>query len=258
MVSERPRVTRATGGDVMRKYSVLFLGVLILAGFLTYSLIINRDDFSDGIEKQASGTKGLPNSNKTTETAFDETLERYYDYFDEHQEIIPLLESNESGFTDALLATSAIMRFSEYNGDDGITREELNAITRKYFGREIQNFRNGRTEIDPQTGQIIVAGFSYDSHLHMVLKSLKDNGDGTKTAEFYALNISDSFWSEENILTMRSVKSNLLAGDFASYGKPDIVEIVFQEIDTEGDYYLRFLSIKTTATDVSEMIPYHR
>ncbi len=45
-----------------------------------------------------------------------------------HQEIIPLLESNESGFTDALLATSAIMRFSEYNGDDGITREELNVF----------------------------------------------------------------------------------------------------------------------------------
>lgn len=243
----------------MKKNLILPLCVIIIVVFLACSLIIQNDFSSDKGKKQKSVTKFSQNSENLTtkESAFDETLEKYYNYFEEHQQIVALLDSNNPGFTDENLIIFALMSINDYNNDTGVTREELNTITMKYFGREIKNFQCGMTEIDLKTGRIRASGFSFDSHVFMVLKSLQDNGNGTKTADFYALNISDSFWDGEMLNKLDNIKYDLLSGNFSSYGKPFVVTLVFEEKSTEYEMYLKYLSLLKTDSGVSEIIPYH-
>lgn len=191
---------------------------------------------------------------------FNGALEKYYDYFRDHNQIVVLLNYpyNEKGFTDDAMAAYAILSMDNYNYEKGNTKEEYNAITEKYFGKKIKNFNNGITKIIKGTDLVSAVGFSFDSRVFMILKSLGAESNGIKTAEFYTLNVSDSvlmdFSPQKN---NDEIKKDLLSGNFSEYGKPFIVKMKFEEkTDKEGKMYLKYLELKKLDRPIDKIIPY--
>ncbi len=198
-------------------------------------------------------------SAENDEVVFNEVLEKYYDYFRENNQIVVLLDYpyNENGFTDDAMAAFAIMSLENYDYEKGNTMEEYHAITEKYFGRRIENFNNSMSEIIPRTNMVRATGWSFNSSVFMILKSLVDEPDGSKTAEFYTLNISDSVFTNLPQKTAEEMKRDLLSGNFSVYGEPFITRLKFEEkTDENGNMYLKYLELKILDEKVDKMVPY--
>lgn len=191
---------------------------------------------------------------------FNDSLEKYYDYFWANRQIVALLDYpyNENGFTDDVLAAYAIMSMDDYSYEKGNPKEEYDAITEKYFGKKIKNFNNSMSEVIPGTNMVRAIGFSFDSIVYMILKSITEEPDGSKTAEFYTLNISDSTLMDFSPQkTNEEIKKDLLSGNFSEYGHPFIVKMKFEEkADANGKMYLKYLEIKKADVPVDTIIPY--
>lgn len=165
--------------------------------------------------------------------------------------LINLPKNDDRPFSDAALAAYAVFRMGEdYSYEKGNTKEEYDAVTQKYFGMKITNFDNGMTEFIPGTDRIRATGWSFNSSVFMVLKSaVTDNQDGTSTADFYAYDISDAFWDDQNRQYLENVKEYLLTGNDEPYPKPFVVRVVY-EIKTEmrdgkQESYLAYKSVTT-------------
>jgi len=212
-------------------------------------------------QQQSPSEAGIPASGQYepdngNQIVFNETLEKYYDYFRANDQIRVFFDG-ENSFTDYTLATFAIMSLDNYSYENGNTKEEYDAVTEKYFGRKIKDFNNGASEIIPGTEMVRATGWSYDSSAYMVLRSLVEEPDGSKTAEFYTLNISDSVISELPQKTGAEMKNDLLSGDFAEYGDPFILKIRFEEkTDAAGNIYLKYLAIEKTDASIDTVTPY--
>lgn len=173
-------------------------------------------------------------------------VEEYYDYFYENNQLVTLLDgANGGNFSDDDMAAFATLRLKNPDLENGNRKEEYNNITEKYFGKKINNFNNSKTYIDSVTGLIKSTGWSFDSTVFMSLISLTDNEDGTKTADFYVVNISDGIF-EDIQKTSAEIKSDMLNRRFDEYGeKIPVVRINFEEKkDDDGNMYIKYLSLK--------------
>lgn len=190
------------------------------------------------------------------QSVFNDSLEKYYDYFRANRQIVALLDYpyNENGFTDDALAAYAIMSMDDYSYEKGNPKEEYDAITEKYFGRKIKNFNNSMSEVIPGTNRVRATGWSFDSGVYMILKSLIEEPDSSKIAEFYVLNLSDSLFMQK---TEYETKKDLLSGNFSKYGHPFIMKMKFEEkTDEKGNMYLKYLEIKNSNETVDIITPY--
>lgn len=106
-------------------------------------------------EPAASESNQIATDN-AAQMAFNETVEKYYDYFMSNNQIVVLLafSNNDGSFTDDALAGFVILSLVGYDYDNGNTKEEYNTITEKYFGTRIQNFNNMSSEIIPNTNMV--------------------------------------------------------------------------------------------------------
>ena len=171
--------------------------------------------------------------------------EKYYDYFYENNQIVTLLE-NENGeyFSDDDMAAFAVLSLKNLDIENGNQKEEFDEITEKYFGKRITNFNNSKTYIVPETGLIKPTGWSFDSTVYMSLINLTENLDGTKTADFYAINVSDGFWEYPPQKTKDEVKEEILNNKFDDYGTR-IVRIKFEEkTDEDNNMYIKYLYLE--------------
>lgn len=173
--------------------------------------------------------------------------EEYFDYFYENNEIITLLECNEE-FSDSQMAAFAVLSLKNPNFENGNSKEEFDDITEKYFGRKIENFNNSMTYIDSKSGLIKPTGWSFDSTVYMSLIDLIENEDGTKTADFYAINVGDG----DDIVVKKTAsekKQDILNKNFKEYGENiSIVRLLFEEKkDENGDMYLKYLQLNTVS-----------
>jgi len=168
--------------------------------------------------------------------------EKYYDYFYENNQIVTLLD-NEN-FSDDDMAAFAVLSLKNPDYENGNKKEEYDEITEKYFGKRINNFNNSKTYIVPETGLIKPTGWSFDSTVFMSLINLTENSDGTKTADFNAINVSDGFWTDSPQKTMAEVKEKILTNKFDEYG-PRKVRIKFEEKkDENNNMYIKYLSLE--------------
>ncbi|MDD2212247.1 MAG: hypothetical protein PHV56_04670 [Clostridia bacterium] len=194
-------------------------------------------------------------TDSTNKIELDETVEKYYNYFRNNQQIVALLDQN--GLTDDKLAAFAIMSFDDYDYEKGNTKEEYDVVTEKYFGRKIKNFNNGMSEIIPGTNMVRATGWSFDSGVYMILKSYKEEPSGIKNVEFYTFNISDSVFFDLPQKSDAEIKNDLLSGNYSVYGNPFIVEMKFEEkTDENGNFYLKYLDVKAVDDIVDKIIPY--
>jgi hypothetical protein len=143
-------------------------------------------------------------------------------------------EIEGEGFSDMSMTVYALVElWSLHIGADGFPKEDIDAITEKYFGTTVQNFESQMTTVIPETGEVTATGWG-GSSARYVLKDLQTDTDGIRTGEFYLF----SFGMGEIPAT---TKEDLLQGHFDEYPQPSLATIVFEEkTDENGEMYLRY------------------
>ncbi len=182
----------------------------------------------------------------------------YYQMF-RNDAAFKVLGSTSGDITDDQMATYAVLKMADYSYEDGNTKEEYNAITQKYFGRDIKNFDNGVTETIPGTDKIRATGWSYDNGVYVLAKDVWDNGDGSMTGDFYCVNVSDSHWTGE-AGEFEEAESALLNGDISSFADCNIsIKRVVFEVKTEnGEQYFKYRSVKTLEENIKSIVLYSK
>jgi beta-lactamase regulating signal transducer with metallopeptidase domain len=182
----------------------------------------------------------------------------YYQMF-RNDAAFRILGSKSGDITDDQMATYAILKMDHYSYEDGNTKEEYNAITQKHFGRNIANFNNGSTETIPGTNKIRATGWSYNNGMYVIVKDIRDNGDGSMTGDFYCVDISDSHWTGKTG-EFEEAESALLNGDISSFADCDIsIKRVVFEVKTEnGKQYFKYRSVKNLEENVKSIVLYSK
>jgi len=207
-------------------------------------LVLNYNNnyvYFEKVDEEAVQSKNQINNKEYSEA------EKYFDYFYENNQIVTLLDNED--FSDDDMAAFAVLSLKNPDYENGNKKGEYDEITEKYFGKKIKNFNNSKTYIVPETGLIKPTGWSFDSTVFMSLINLTENSDGTKTADFNAINVSDGFWTDSPQKTMAEVKEEILNNNFDDYG-PRKVRIKFEEKkDENNNMYIKYLSLE----DINEI-----
>jgi len=207
-------------------------------------LVLNYNNnyvYFEKVDEEAVQSKNQINNKEYSEA------EKYFDYFYENNQIVTLLDNED--FSDDDMAAFAVLSLKNPDYENGNKKGEYDEITEKYFGKKIKNFNNSKTYIVPETGLIKPTGWSFDSTVFMSLINLTENSDGTKTADFNAINVSDGFWTDSPQKTMAEVKEKILNNNFDDYG-PRKVRIKFEEKkDENNNMYIKYLSLE----DINEI-----
>lgn len=189
-------------------------------------------------------------------------LKWYYEMFRKDR-AFKVLGSDTGDFSDDQLATYAILKLIELDAynyrDSGYTKDELNAITQKYFGRNIKNFNNGMTEVIPGTDLVRATGWSFDNNIYMLAKDIWDNGDGTMTGDFYYIYISDIFWTGRDG-EFEEAENAMFNGDISYFSGcfTGIRRIVYEVKEENGEQYFKYYSVKDIEHDIKSMVLYCR
>jgi beta-lactamase regulating signal transducer with metallopeptidase domain len=170
-----------------------------------------------------------------------------------------VLGSKSGDITDNQMATYAISKMDNYSYENGNTKEEYNAITQKYFGRNIKNFNNGATETILGTDKIRATGWSYDNGMYVIVKDVYGNGDGSTTGDFYCVNIPDSYWTGKDGEFEEAEKA-LLNGDISSFSDCNISikRVIFGVEAENGKQYFKYRSVKNLEENVKSILLYSK
>lgn len=187
---------------------------------------------------------------------YNETTEKYYDYFRMNSHFSMLLsnETGGEGFTDAEMAVYALCELilqsnGTYDQAVGFPKENMDAMTEKIFGATVQNYETRWTTVIPQTGNITSTGWGGNA-VGLVLKELKTGANGISTGVFYLF----SFGMEGIPPT---TKTDLLQGRFNDYGEPFLITIVFEEKTDENDeMFLRYYKVQSEGKAQPPYVPY--
>lgn len=188
--------------------------------------------------------------------------EWYFDLF--HKDpAFKMLVNFQDESSDARMAAYAICRMGrmgDYSYEEGNTKEEYDVITEKYFGKKITNFDNGASEFIPGTDRIRATGWSFNGSIFMVLKSdITQNPDGTQTADFYAYEVSDSFWEDHNRAYLEKTKEELLTGNTELYSEPSVVRVVYEIkneiLDGVQESYLTYKNVTILYSPFTTALP---
>ncbi len=184
---------------------------------------------SQSEQASPSSTESAPEAS----IAYNADTEKYYDYFEENNHVSVLLgnETGGEGFSDEEMAAYAIIEIMKLDGyvkeyPDGFSKEDIDAITMKYFGTTIKNYNNRITSVDTETGNITSIGWS-GTTMAFVLKELTAQPDGKYTGEFYSFGFGMGEYQP-------SQKIDLLRGLFSGYEQPYLVKIVRPEAKRGG------------------------
>lgn len=224
---------------------------------------IERGDYSSlGISQRETFTYYLNDNSEPVFIAHIMTdrpeMKWFYQIF-RNDAAFKVLGSKSGTITDDQMATYAIIKMDNFSSQYGNTKEEYNAITQKYFGRNIKNFNNGSTEIVPGTDKIRATGWSYDNGMYVLVKDLKGNSDGSTTGEFYCINIPDSHWTGK-AGEFEEAESALLNGDISSFTDCNISikKVVFEVEAENGKQYFKYRSVKNIEDNVKSIALYSK
>jgi len=227
----------------MRLFTVLLLIIILLTGCVCAYPQNDAITYSSDKEESVLSSAGDTAQSKT-EDNYSEDTEKFYDYFRENSHIYALL-SNESGgesFSDAEMAEYAICELIIKNGGSyeqeiGFPKDDVDAVTMKFFGTTIKDYENKKSTVITETGNITSTGWG-GSSVALVLKESDTDANGICSAVFYVFSFGMGEFHE-------STKSDLLNERFENYSKPNLVKIVFEEkTDENGKMYLLYHMVK--------------
>lgn len=205
--------------------------------------------------------ESLPDNNQvtmnTSKVIFgNESVEKYYRYFFDHNQVKVLLDSQPEISDDEMSAFAILSSKSE--GENSYNVEALNQVAIKYFGRKIEQFNNTYTKLNPETNKVEATGWSFDNRIFMVLRSLVKGENDVYKAEFYCLGVSDSTRMLKGIdLTDEMICNSILDNDYSDYGILNIVELQFKEMTDElGNLTLQYISAQMKDEKIETIVPY--
>jgi len=124
-----------------------------------------------------------------------------------------ILGNADGTISDQQMAVYALMHMENYSYETGNTREDYDALTIKYFDKKLTDYTGGGMfEFIPNTDRIRAVGWSYDSSMYALLRSVSQTY-GIYTAQFYCINISDSYW-DDSPYDFAAVKQMLYNGEW--------------------------------------------
>jgi len=104
------------------------------------------------------------------------------------------LGSPDGQITDAQMAAYAVLRMENYNWETGNTREEYDAVTMKYFNKNLTDYtENGMTEALPGTDRIRAVGWGYEENYYALPYTLTSAGENRYIGQFYCIHAPYSF-----------------------------------------------------------------
>jgi len=160
-----------------------------------------------------------------------------------------ILGSADGKISDKQMAVYAVLHMEGYDYENGNTRAEYDAVTMKYFGRTLTDYTGGgMLETVPGTDRIRATGWSYDSTMFTMVKSLSKTDGKYYTGQYYCVDISDSLW-DAFPYDFAAVKQMIRDGNWEPLTQLGLTfelrEVKFnlgQEED--GTYYPIFKSVK--------------
>ena len=160
----------------MKKYLLIVL-VLLMVLFSLFGC--------NNSNKTSATTSGGSASVESVNTEGQILTEKYYDYFNKLKNFAVFLNKSEDEvLVEINLSSFAVCNMPNVIYPEGNTKDEYNAFTKKYFGKEISTFNNGVTLV-LETGKVITTGWTCKNTTKLVLKSIDKKLNGSKTAEFY-------------------------------------------------------------------------
>lgn len=176
------------------------------------------------------------------------TAVKYYEYFAKHgSRIHPLFNYSADKADDMNLMVFAIINMQDYSYDNGNTREEIDAVLTKFFGRSVQNYVTGMTEYVPGTDRIRATGWGVDGSNRLVLTKLLTHGDGNFTGYFDVYHIPEIYGEDDYQKFYSKIDDILLSGKPGKYAELLRYKAVinFSELPEEGGgFYLRYNNIR--------------
>ncbi len=180
--------------------------------------------------------------------------EEYYDLFRSDAGLPPLIGLMEKGgdgsFSDDQMAAYAIQTLGSqelYDDEIGVSKETLDAVTGKHFGRTVQNYDNSMTYV-LDSGNVTATGWSFDSSVYLVLDGQSAAQGGIVTARFKCYDLSDSLWMDGEIdqQKLNHIREYLLTGNDGDFPAPELVEITFAPSSEDGwqSQYVFYESMK--------------
>jgi len=160
-----------------------------------------------------------------------------------------ILGSQNGKISDEQMAIYTVMHMQNYGYETGNTREEYDALTLKYFGKKLTDYTGGGMfEFIPGTDRIRAVGFSYDSSMFTMVKSLSKTDGKYYTGQYYCVNISDSVWNDFPY-DFTTVKQMIRDGNWSPLVKKgltfDLREVKFNlGQEAGGTYYPIYKSVQ--------------
>ncbi|HOP11433.1 MAG TPA: WG repeat-containing protein [Oscillospiraceae bacterium] len=170
-----------------------------------------------------------------------------------------ILGSADGKISDEQIAVYAVLHMKGYDYENGNTREEYDAITLKYFGKTLTDYTGGgKLEFIPDTDRIRAVGWSYDSSMFTMIKSLSKTDGKYYTGQYYCVNISDSVW-DALPYDLAAVKQMIRDRNWTPLTQAGLTfelrEVKFtlgQEED--GTYYPIFMRVKILESGLKEPV----
>ncbi|KJS20053.1 MAG: hypothetical protein VR72_16165 [Clostridiaceae bacterium BRH_c20a] len=208
---------------------------------------LHKTDLDNSQSSASIPADNIPKNSNLSKEDFAAAV-KYYEYFTEHNSRIkPLFNFSVDKADDMDLMVFAITNMQGYSYDNGNTKEEIDAVLTKFFGRTVQNYVTGMTEYVPGTDRIRATGWGFDGSNRLVLTKLLTHGDGNFTGYFDVYHIPESYGGEDYQKFWSEIDGLLLSGMPGRYTELLRYKVVinFDELPEEGgSFYLRYNNIR--------------
>lgn len=172
----------------------------------------------------------------------DPTAAWYFDLFwnDPGFDALVALCGDNGAISDDQLAAYALTVLGYEGAIDhevGVPAEDINAITRKHFGRPMDSFDNSMSKTLP-SGNVTATGWDVNFSAAMVLIGGPETDEyGNITATFYQYLLGDDLWLDGDMDPVRldHLREYLLTGNDDGFPRPTRVSVTFR-IESETVY----------------------
>lgn len=190
----------------------------------------------------------------------DYTAKEYHELFrsDFGFDCMMEIDNSDGSISDDQMAAYVIETMAYaglYDYDTGISTEEFDEITKKHFGKTIQNFENSKSKYVEAGGRVTATGWDVPFTVHPVLDGEpQEDENGVITARFLCYTLWERLWldGEFDPFKLEHAGEYLLTGNTGGFPEPQTAEIVFEIQYAPNEYgystpYVVYHSIKVIA-----------
>lgn len=202
------------------------------------------------VVSNSSGTTGTTISPTPTDPVLQEDVVKYYEYFSKNHYLLCNLVGFDDSVSEDTILRFCMIKLTKQSGRDRVSAQELKDAAQKYFGYALQNpiVTNQDIYQIEGTDQFSPIGKGYSAYDMMVLQSLTQNPDGSKTAVFLGfsgMDVPSNYGLTDEMVEKAYLSDNLRL--ICSRFSPGVyLRLHFTEKEDEYGMYLQYHSIALT------------